>query len=136
MFGCVVILVLHLEYSRMYLICEPAIFVDVNSTHLYQDIYSHLPLFMNSTTAMAFVSLMFRELSNIISWKYTMQEITFMVWNLSWNLYVCSKFKRDIFIRKAISAIHKFQENIMESSRNVSETNLRHHLIPMNITII
>ena len=32
------------------------------------------------------------------------------------------KFQLEILIRSTISAIHKFQENILESSRNVSET--------------
>ena len=34
-----------------------------------------------------------------------------------------TKFQLEILIRTTISAIHKFQENILESSRNVSETN-------------
>ena len=33
-----------------------------------------------------------------------------------------TKFQLEILIRTTISAIHKFQENILESSRNVSET--------------
>ena len=33
-----------------------------------------------------------------------------------------TKFQLEIIIRTTISAIHKFQENILESSRNVSET--------------
>ena len=33
-----------------------------------------------------------------------------------------TKFQLEILIRSAISAIHKFRENILESSRNVSET--------------
>ena len=33
-----------------------------------------------------------------------------------------SKFQLEILTRTAISAIHKFQENILESSQNVSET--------------
>ena len=36
-----------------------------------------------------------------------------------------TKFQLEILIRTTISAIHKFQENILESSRNVSETNAR-----------
>ena len=33
-----------------------------------------------------------------------------------------TKFQLELLIRSAISAIHKFRENILESSRNVSET--------------
>ena len=33
-----------------------------------------------------------------------------------------TKFQLEILIRSMISAIHKFRENILESSRNVSET--------------
>ena len=36
-----------------------------------------------------------------------------------------TKFQLEILIRSTISAIHKFQENILESSRNVSETTPR-----------
>ena len=76
------------------------------------------------------VPLTFRKLSKINSWKYTMPEITFMVRNFKPELYMCvhsmalgtsTKFRLEIFIRSMISAIHKFQENILESSRNVSQ---------------
>ena len=80
------------------------------------------------------VSLTFRELSKIILQNYTMSEITFMVRISSWNS-VCvpktlalgtrTKFRLEILIRSTISAIHKFRENILESSRNVSETTPR-----------
>ena len=33
-----------------------------------------------------------------------------------------TKFQLEILIRSTISAIHKFRENILESSRNISET--------------
>ena len=36
-----------------------------------------------------------------------------------------TKFQLEILIRTAISEIHKFQENILESLRNISETNAR-----------
>ena len=71
---------------------------------------------------------MFRELSKIISRKYTILEITFMVRISGWNfvrvhaLGTRTKFQLEILIRTTISVIHKFQENILESSRNVSET--------------
>ena len=72
------------------------------------------------------VSLTFRELSKIISRKYTIPEITFIVGIWSWNfvhaLGTCSKFQLQILIRTTVSAINKFQENILESLRNVSET--------------
>ena len=32
------------------------------------------------------------------------------------------KFQLEIFIKRTISAIHKFRENILESLRNISET--------------
>ena len=38
----------------------------------------------------------------------------------------CTKFQLEILIRNTISAIHKFRENILESSRNVSETTPRY----------
>ena len=37
-----------------------------------------------------------------------------------------AKFQLEILIRSTIPAIHKFRENILESSRNVSETTPRH----------
>ena len=37
-----------------------------------------------------------------------------------------TKFQLEILIRNTVSAIRKFQENILESSRNVSETNPRY----------
>ena len=54
--------------------------------------------------------------------------------NFKLKLYTCAqshalgtrtKFQLEILIRTTISAIHKFQDNILESSRNVSETNAR-----------
>ena len=33
-----------------------------------------------------------------------------------------TKFQFEILIRSTISAIHKFRDNILESSRNISET--------------
>ena len=74
------------------------------------------------------VSLTFLELSKIISWKNTMPEITFMVRISSWNFVRvpkawlwCTRFQHEILIKSMISAIHKFQENILESLQNVSE---------------
>ena len=76
------------------------------------------------------VSLLFRELFKIIPRKYTMPEITFMVRISRWNFVRAQSmalgtrtiFQLEIHIRSKISAIHKFRENIWESSRNVSET--------------
>ena len=76
------------------------------------------------------VSLTFCELSKIISRKYTKPEMTFMVRISSETLYVCPKhdfwhmYKVSAWNlhRSKISAIHKFRENILESSGNVSET--------------
>ena len=76
------------------------------------------------------VSLTFCELSKIISRKYTKPEMTFMVRISSETLYVCPKhdfwhmYKVSAWNlhRSTKSAIHKFRENILESSRNVSET--------------
>ena len=65
------------------------------------------------------VSLEFRPLSKIISLKYLMPEITLMV---SMALGTRTKFQLEILIRSTISAIHKFRENILESSRNFSQT--------------
>ena len=45
--------------------------------------------------------------------------------NFKLKLCVCPKFQLEILIRSTISAIHKFQEYILESSRNVSETTPR-----------
>ena len=55
------------------------------------------------------------------------------IYGENFNLKICTcaqsmalgtrtKFQLEILIRSMISAIHKFQENILESSRNVSET--------------
>ena len=61
-------------------------------------------------------------------------------WLLHWNLTQISmcvqshalgtrtKFQLEILIRTMIPAIHKFRENILESSRNVSETPPRWHV--------
>ena len=77
------------------------------------------------------VSLTFRELYKTISQKYALQEITIIGKNLNLELCKCAqshalgthtKFKIEILIRNTISAIHKFRVNILESSRNVSET--------------
>ena len=81
------------------------------------------------------VSLMFHELSKIISRKYTMPQITFTARISSWKFvsvwtgfgHTCTNFQLEILIRSTISAIHKFRENILESSRNVSETTPRSH---------
>ena len=40
----------------------------------------------------------------------------------SMALGACSEFKFEILIRSTISAIHKFQENILKNSRNISDT--------------
>ena len=49
--------------------------------------------------------------------------------NFKLKLCTCAqshaKFQLEILIRTKISAIHKFQENILESSQNVSETTPR-----------
>ena len=77
------------------------------------------------------VSLTFREIYKIISRKYTMPEIIYIVKISSWNfvrvpksmaLGTRTKFELKIFIRSTISAIHTFWKNILESLRNVSET--------------
>ena len=44
----------------------------------------------------------------------------------SMALGTCTKFQLEILIRRKISVIHKFQENILESLRNVSETPPQH----------
>ena len=62
------------------------------------------------------VSLMFHELSKIISRKCTMPEMTFMVRISSWN---CVRVPK---AWSTNSAIHKFRENILESLWNISET--------------
>ena len=74
------------------------------------------------------VSLEFRELSRLISQKYTLLETSFFEQNFSWNfmctqsmhLSTCKKFNLDILT--SISAMYKLGENILESSQNVSET--------------
>ena len=79
------------------------------------------------------VSLTFRELSKIISWKYTIPEITFFVRTSSWTfvsvpkaLATYTKIQLEILLRCTISAIHKFRGNTLESPWNVSETTPRH----------
>ena len=66
-------------------------------------------------------SLTFRELSKIISRKYKILDITFMLRISSWN-FVRMKFKLESPIRSTLFAIHKFPEIISESLRNVTET--------------
>ena len=53
-----------------------------------------------------------------------MPGITFVVRISSWN-FARTKFQLEILIRITISAIHKFNENILESLWNVSETSPR-----------
>ena len=61
------------------------------------------------------------DISKIISRKYTVPEITFMMRVSSWK-FVRTQFQLEIIIRSTISAIKKFRENILESSQNASET--------------
>ena len=77
------------------------------------------------------VSLTFCELSKIISQKYTMPVINIYGENFKLKFCACAqsmalgtrtKFQLEMLIGSAISATHKFRENILESSRNVSET--------------
>ena len=82
--------------------------VPVNFTHILKG------YFTGTGAVMGVVSLTFCELSKIISWKYTMSEITFMVRISSWNMALgtLTKFQLEILIRSTISAIHKFWENM------------------------
>ena len=76
-----------------------------------------------------FVSLTFRKFSKINLRKYTMPETTFMV-RISSSNFACvpkamgtrTKFQSEILIQSTDFTIHKFRENISESSQNVSET--------------
>ena len=60
------------------------------------------------------VSLMFHELSKIISQKYKVPEITFIVRISNWD-FSHTQFQFEILMRSTISAIHKFRENILQS---------------------
>ena len=73
------------------------------------------------------VSLTFRELSKIISRKYTMPVITFMVRISRWNFERVPKAWLQLVILtiNVITGIVYFREIILESSRNVSETTPR-----------
>ena len=80
------------------------------------------------------ISLTFRELSNIISQKTHNTENHIHGENFKLKLCTCAqshalgtptKFQLEFLIRTTISAIHKFQENILESSWNDSETTPR-----------
>ena len=60
-----------------------------------------------------------------------MPEITFVVGIFKLKLCMCAqsmalgtrtKFQLEILIRSTISAIYNFQENILESSQNISKT--------------
>ena len=89
--------------------------------------------FRQYTGPQSVVSLPFRELSNIISQKFTMSEITFtmiQIENFKPKLCMCiqrmalgtrTKFQHEILI-SMISANHKFRENISDISQNVIET--------------
>ena len=77
------------------------------------------------------VSLKFRQLTKIISRKYTIAEITIYADNFKLKLCMCAqnmasgtrtKFQFEILIKSTILVIYKIRENILESSRNVSET--------------
>ena len=63
-------------------------------------------------------SLTFRELSKIIPRKYTMPVVTFMLQTSSWNFVSVPKAS----LGAHAQSFSKFWENILESSRNVSET--------------
>ena len=73
--------------------------------------------YQGKTGYLVVVSITVSELSKIISRKYTMPEITFIVRMSSWNFV---RFGHT-YIASSWNA-HKFRENILESSRNVSET--------------
>ena len=92
------------------------------------------------------VSLTFRKLYKIILRKYTIPVITFIVRISSWNfvrVFGHTKFQLEMLIESMISATHKFRDNILESSRNVSETTpglchmyasyARHHWVEWNL---
>ena len=84
----------------------------------------HPASYAQSSHETEFVSLIFRELSDIISRKYTIPQITFIMQIAIWN-FVCvqrTTFRLDIIISNTISAVHKFRENILENLWNVSET--------------
>ena len=70
------------------------------------------------------VSLTFRGLSEIISRKSTMLEITFKV-RISSRSFVCvpnAGFRLEMLIMSTISSIHKFRESGLGSSRGDGET--------------
>ena len=74
------------------------------------------------------ISIKFCELSKIISRKYIKPKIYGENFKLKLCMFAQShalgthtKFQLEILIRNLISAIHKFQENVLESSQN-SET--------------
>ena len=79
------------------------------------------------------VSLTFRALRNNLAKMYNARN-HFYAENFNLKFCTCAqsialdtrtKFQIEILIRNTISAIHKFRENILESSRNVSETTPR-----------
>ena len=76
-------------------------------------------------------SLTFRELFKINSQKYTMPDITFALRIPSMDLGTRTKRQLEMRIWSTISAIHTCRENILESSRDVSETTPlpRHNIV-------
>ena len=69
------------------------------------------------------VSLKFYGLFKIILWKYPMPK-SHLWWEFQGEICegTCTKFQLEIHLSNTISTIHKFWENIFDSSRNVSET--------------
>ena len=102
--------------------------------------YGEISWIIHELIIQGVVSITFRELSKIILRKHTMPKITFMVRISSWNFVRMlwahlQSFSLKFVIRSTISAIHKLGENILESSRNVSETTPKSHKAIGNDTL-
>ena len=90
-------------------------YYDMKNAAAYWNVFNQCELPLSTFKSMGSVSLTFRELSKMISRKYTMPEITFMVR----NFVLTHNFQFEILISSTISAIHSFWGNILESSRTL-----------------
>ena len=88
-----------------------------------------IPLLQQCTIYLGVVSQTYRKLSKVISRKYTMPDYNYDE-NFKLKLCTCAqsmasgthtKFQLAILTRSTICAIHNFQENVLECSRD-SET--------------
>ena len=128
--------------EKAYPSCWQWIFFFISSCYVYikQESFSFLyqlfcqylvPKHLKSGKNLGDVSLTFRELSKIFSWKLYITQIIFLMRISNLNFVrvpkshavgTCTKFQLEILSITVISGIIYFHDIILKSSRNASET--------------